>query len=520
MVADYAFCPRFAHYRWVSGIDCDFDTDRASSKPRESPLRLSWDGVGIAAIIHEMEHDNGECFPIVRETQAWAGVEGCRSPGEVALCVQAMVLQANSYLCQSGVIECEDSDSRRVVSVDESLLTYTWETINLTRSAVESSEIPAPLSHDRRCESCPLSDTCMPDETAFLNSDPGETPADNADVRRFVPARDDSLPLHVQVQGAYVSRQDETLEIRVNDKLITRTRMMDISQVCVYGNVQVTTQALRGLFRRGIPLCYFSSSGWFYGITQSTMGKDVRLRMAQYRVAQDQDEALKAARQFIWGKIRNCRTMLRRNSNEIAVQDLNALTLHAEKALDADNLLSLMGIEGAAASVYFSNFASMIKGGMGFDFQSRNRRPPKDPVNAVLSYLYSMLVKDLTVACMAAGLDPYAGLCHQPGHGRPSLALDLMEEFRPLICDSVCIRLINTGELRPDEFTSDGGGVLMADSARKKVIAAYEARMDTLVRHPIFEYTLNYRRVLAVQTGLLVRWLCGEIPSYPPFCTR
>ena len=155
-----------------------------------------------------------------------------------------------------------------------------------------------------------------------------------------------------------------------------------------------------------------------------------------------------------------------------------------------------------------------------FDFHGRNRRPPRDPVNALLSFLYAMLMKDMLVTLIGVGFDPYLGFYHQPKYGRPALALDLMEEFRPLVGDSVVISLINNGEIRPGDFVARAGAVALTDSGRRRVLEAYERRLDTLVTHPLFGYQLSYRRVFEVQARLLARFLLGEIGYYPAFCTR
>jgi CRISP-associated protein Cas1 len=155
-----------------------------------------------------------------------------------------------------------------------------------------------------------------------------------------------------------------------------------------------------------------------------------------------------------------------------------------------------------------------------FDFDSRNRRPPKDPINALLSFLYSMLAKEMLVTLIGIGFDPYLGFYHQPRYGRPALALDLMEEFRPLIADSVVISLVNTGEIRKQDFITRLTGCALTDSGRKRVIAAFERRLNTTITHPIFDYTVSYRRIFEIQARLLSRFLMGEIPEYPSFITR
>ena len=197
----------------------------------------------------------------------------------------------------------------------------------------------------------------------------------------------------------------------------------------------------------------------------------------------------------------------------------------ASPAAHAESLEQLLGIEGTAAREYFAHFALRFKVAEGgetpaFELTSRNRRPPRDPVNALLSFLYALLSKEMVVTLVGVGFDPYLGFYHQPRYGRPALALDLMEEFRPLVADSVAIGLINNGELRPADFITRAGAVALTDSGRRRVIDAYERRLETLVTHPRFGYAVSYRRIFEVQARLLARFLLGEIATYPAFCTR
>lgn len=221
-------------------------------------------------------------------------------------------------------------------------------------------------------------------------------------------------------------------------------------------------------------------------------------------------------------KILNCRTLLRRNHAKPDAVALSELKQLARKAREAEAIESLLGIEGTAARRYFAEFAGMLKGtGIGdFDLEGRNRRPPRDPINALLSFTYSLLTKELTLAIRAVGLDALLGFYHQPHFGRPSLALDLMEEFRPVIADSVVIGAINTGVVKSDDFVRAAGAVALTPPARKRLILAFERRMDSLVTHPIFDYRISYRRVLEVQARLLSRVLLRELPRYPEFRVR
>ena len=189
--------------------------------------------------------------------------------------------------------------------------------------------------------------------------------------------------------------------------------------------------------------------------------------------------------------------------------------------MSADSLQTLLGIEGAAARVYFANFAPLIKSDRStFDFRTRNRRPPRDPVNAVLSFLYSMLIKQALISAVAVGFDPYMGFYHQPKYGRPALALDLAEEFRSIIADSATLTLFNNSELKEGDFIRRSGAVALTEGGRKAVIRAFERRLDTLITHPLFNYSISYRRVMEVQARLLGRFLLGELKKYPAFTTK
>jgi len=301
-----------------------------------------------------------------------------------------------------------------------------------------------------------------------------------------------------------------------------RARLPNTSQVDVFGNVQVSTPVIRALLERGIPLTFFSCGGWYLGRTLGAEPKNVELRVAQHRGAQDPVLALTLARRLVASKILNSRTMLRRNHAEPSEVVLFELKQLARKALEAVSIETLLGLEGTAARSYFAEFSGMLKqeAAEAFDLDGRNRRPPRDPVNALLSLAYSLLTKDFAVTLSTVGLDPMLGFMHQPRFGRPSLALDLMEEFRPLLADSTVLVALNTGVVQPDDFVRVPGSCALSQAGRKRFLLAYERRMDQLVTHPVFGYRISYRRVLEVQARLLGRWLLGEIEKYPVFRTR
>ena len=467
---------------------------------------------GIGKEVQPVEYKRGE--PPDNSERVW--------PSDlIQVCAQAIILRENGFECNIGVVYYFGTKQRITVEITDELIKTTMSYVEKARTISTKKAIPKPLVDSQKCPKCSLVSICLPDETNSLLNQKGEI--DDTDVRRLYPARDDSLPVYVMDQGAIVGKKGEEIEIKLSGKVISRIRLMDTSQLSIFGNVQVTTQTIQELCRRGIPVCYFSFGGWFNGMTQGITHKNVNLRIHQYDIASDQKKALNISRKFVNGKIRNCRTLLKRNLKVDSEKALEELKKYGDSALDASDLPMLLGIEGTAARIYFMHFADMFVQDISskkFDFQSRNRRPPKDPVNAILSYLYSILAKDITVILSAVGFDPFRGFLHQPKYGNPALALDLMEEFRPLIVDSTVIGLINNKEVSLSDFITRGDAVSMKDSTKKTILRAYERRMDTLITHPYFGYSISYRRNLEVQARLLGRVVSGEIKEYPIFYTR
>jgi len=355
--------------------------------------------------------------------------------------------------------------------------------------------------------------------------------------RRLIAARDDTRPLYLNTQGYRVGCKDEVLQVKEKDKVIEEVRMRDVSHVALFGNIQISTQAIQSLCEQEVPVTYFSMGGWFYGITRGHGMKNVFLRMEQFRLAREETTCLSLARQFVHGKIRNHRTLLMRNHLEPPEPIIMKLKRASEDALAAASIEELLGIEGAAASQYFQQFSGMVKveddlpgletqrkddrqAAFNFNFSNRNRRPPTDPVNAMLSLAYSLLSKDCTLAALAVGFDPYVGFYHQPRFGRPALGLDLMEEFRPLIAESTVLSCINNRVVTEKDFVRAGQAVNLTAPGRKRFFQTYEQRMSSLITHPLFDYKVSYRRALELQARLLAKTLTGEIAGYIPLMTR
>ena len=337
---------------------------------------------------------------------------------------------------------------------------------------------------------------------------------------RIIAGAPAARPLYVMTQGAVVGKSGERIHVNFKDECLASVRMEDTSQLCVYGGVSLSSALIGDLLHHGIPILHFSQTGWFKGITSGLVSSNIILRQAQFERLKLGD--MNAARVIVSSKIKNSRTLLRRNSRGDVGTALSSLASASSAARLADSPESLLGIEGAAARVYFSHFALLLaqSSAMHFQFTERNRRPPQDPINALLSYLYGVLTKDMMVASSAVGLDPYLGFYHRPRHGTPALALDLIEELRPILADSIAISLINRKEVSVDDFEVSPDGVSISHEAKKAVINAYERRLEQTVKHPVVAYEITYRRLFEIQARIFAAYLMGEICNYVPFEVR
>ncbi len=530
-------------------------------------LMLSAPSEGLLAKLDLLEMDGMEVTPVdYKRGKAPAIPEGAYEPERVQLCAQGLILRANGFRCDRGVLYFIASKTRVSIEFTEELVQRTRHVRDEFRRTAAAGIIPPPLLDSPKCPRCSLVGICLPDETNLLQCGStlrGETFAtietarvgdtsniDESRVRKLLPANDDALPLYVQTQGAMLGKSGDRLTVKYKDEVLADRRLMDVSQVSLFGNVMFSAQVLRELTIRGIPVCHLTYGGWFHGITSGLVHKNIELRIRQFEIAADPERSLQIARCFISGKIRNSRTLLRRHLADDPIiemdesvtepcheeqnpaprpktengqprttllKSLDDLRHKAERATSAETLL---GLEGMAAKTYFSGFFALLNGRHDFDVNARNRRPPKDPVNAVLSFVYSLLVKELTVVLQSVGFDPMLGFFHRPRYGRPSLALDVAEEYRPLIGDSVTLMAFNNGEVDHSSFLERAGAVTLTESGRKSIIAAFERRLEQEVTHPIFGYRVSYRRIMEVQARLLARTITGELPAYVPFCTR
>jgi len=502
---------------------------------------------------------------------------------QMQLGLQILLLRENGYACDEGVLYYRETRQRVSFAMTPDIEKWIHEQIVNARAAA-AGPMPEPLAHSGKCPRCSLVSVCLPDETAYLDafrpaSAPetqqlglegllevdAEEPAAEAivaqaetlpdrlnwgpfaalpeirlqppkppeDVRRLIAPNEETKALYLNTPGHWVSKKGDNLVVKEEGRQVAEFRLHDLHHLGIFGPVQLSTAVVQILCERDVPVTWFTFGGWFYGMTRGHSLKNVFTRIEQFRHAADPELALMQSRLFIHGKIRNQRTLLMRNHLSPPKGALKAMKYLSRSALHASNNGQLLGIEGSAALLYFACFAGMLKHAeadapvaldpqteFSFYFDKRNRRPPRDPVNALLSLLYSLLVKDCTIACYAVGFDPYVGFLHQPRFGRPALALDLMEEFRPLVADSTALSLINNRMLSPSDFLWAGQSVNLAPKARKQVFNAYEKRLAASVTHPVFGYKVSYRRAIELQARLLAKCLTGEIEQYIPFTTR
>lgn len=539
MVNEFSYCPRLFYLEWVDAQFADnLDTvhgrwvhravdDGGGAVPAagEGEIRvarsvmLSSERLGLVTKVDLLEGTgDGAVVPVETKRGSPPDIpERAWEPERVQVCVQGLVLRENGYACDRGVIWFAEVRVRVEVPFDDDLVRRTLQLVEELRVVASSGQPPPPLVDSRKCPRCSLVGICLPDEVNGLAARKSGPP------RRLIPAADAAAPVYVTEQGAVLSKDKGRIDIVRKGERLRSVRIIDVSQVCVYGNIQVSTQLLRELFAREIPVCWFSYGGWFSGLGTGLPGRNVELRRRQVVVAAQGGLAI--AQRIVNGKIRNSRVLLRRNARKRPERVLDQLKALADQALDATSPASLLGIEGAAARLYFGAFPEMLRDdkrlpGGTFTFEGRNRRPPLDAVNCLLGFVYGLLVKELTVSLLAIGFDAYLGFYHHPRFGRPALALDMAEEFRPLVAESVVINLINNGEVGASDFVVRAGGVALTAGGRRAVLGSYERRLATEVTHPTFQYRVSYRRILEVQARVLAAHLLGEVPEYVPVVTR
>lgn len=336
--------------------------------------------------------------------------------------------------------------------------------------------------------------------------------------------------LYVMTEGAYLHRDHQTLQVQVERETKLAVPIHHLQSVAAFGSVMVSPGAMALCAEQGVAVTFLSTTGRLVARVDAPGSGNVLLRRAQCRAADAPDVCLALAKQFVAGKLRNARQVMQRGAREHAaseeavvltraVEDIAHALHHLEHA---ETLDVIRGREGEAARAYFGAFSALVRQGRDtFVFRERTRRPPLDPVNALLSFAYALLLHDCVAALTAVGLDPSIGFLHEDRPGRPSLALDLMEEFRPMVADRLVLSLINRCQVEPDGFqTRDGGAVEMNDRTRRAVVEAYQARKQEEVTHHLLKQSVRVAELPFLQARVLARTLRGDLLAYPPHLFR
>jgi CRISP-associated protein Cas1 len=332
--------------------------------------------------------------------------------------------------------------------------------------------------------------------------------------------------LYVVTRGATLRRNHLTVQVEVERQVRLAVPIHQLESVAVFGGIHVTPAIMALCAERGVAVNFLSESGRLLCRVDAPSSGNVLVRREQYRRADQPERRTEVARGVVAGKVHNARNLLLRAARESDVPDDQA-ALSAAAARLADTLPSLgqaadvdsvRGYEGDAARVYFDTFSALVRQNREvFRLNGRTRRPPLDPMNALLSFLYGLLLADCTAAATAAGLDPSVGFLHVDRPGRPGFALDLMEEFRPLIADRIALALVNRQQVKQDGFvTRDGGGINMDEATRRVVLAAYQQRKREDVTHPLLDQKTPVGRLPFLQARIMARYLRGDLQTYVP----
>lgn len=516
LVAHQAFCPRRA---WLEAMGEATDTHQVAAgiqahAPADDPAGsrsrrhravdvVSHD-LGVIGRCDTVELDDNAAMTVVehKATPIRRRPE-VTEPMRVQVALLAGALADMGYPVAGQAIYFTNHRTRVGVTLSAEDKTHAREMVTATARTLASDQAPPPLEDDRRCSRCSHISVCLPDERAL-----------EPVTRRIVVADPDTQVLHLTTAGsrAYINRG--RIEVSKSGEKLGTFPIERVQGLVVHGNVDLSSGLVRELLWRSLSVVWCTSSGRVTGWAQPAQGPNGGPRLLQHVASHD--GRIDLARQFIAAKVANQATLLRRHSTGTdVVARLRALQ---REALDAPSLNDLFGIEGEAAARYFENFLTMIRPKIieteELTFSSRTRRPARDPVNAALNFCYGLATADALRAVVACGLDPNAGFLHSSGRNKPALALDLVEEFRAPIADSVVVNAFNNGELRTRDFSTALGTTRLGERGRKALIAGYERRVTGKFRHPVFGYDVTWRRAMEIQARLVLGVIDGTQPRY------
>ncbi len=330
---------------------------------------------------------------------------------------------------------------------------------------------------------------------------------------------------YITQQDAFIGKTDERLVIKAEKKKLLDIPLLKVDGVVVLGRATVSPAVIKEMLERHIPLSFLTATGKYLGRLEPEVTKNIFVRKAQWQAAGESDQAIHLVQGFVRGKLKNYRNSLMRRQRNHEYLDLSKSITKIEQAIapinETTSIDSLRGLEGSGSAAYFGSFDKLITN-KNFQFTHRNRRPPTDPVNALLSLGYALLRHDIQSAINIVGFDPYLGYLHVERYGRPSLALDLMEEFRPLIVDAVVLNAINHELLKPEDFEQESlsKAVSLKKESLKFFLKVYEQKKQSKFKHPVFKRQCTYQESFEWQARLMAKYLMGETDKYPPLILK
>ncbi|QTA81097.1 CRISPR-associated protein [Desulfonema limicola] len=464
------------------------------------------------SVLYPVEYKKSKKPP--KDRQPWLN-------DQIQVCAQSLLMAENGLpMPEKAYIYYIGSKARVEVSLSESLLEQTKQTIAQCR-LISRSDILPPLADNRnKCFGCSLNAICLPEE-----EDVSKGRKTNA--RTIIPMSMDGDILYVDTTGAYLNLSSGSIIITAPGGMeIGNASIEQLREIVLFGNVQTTTQVLHTCMKNNIPVHYLNFYGRYVGTCSPMLHYNGLLREAQWKAHFDKLLSFEYSKIIVFSKLVNMRTLmmryLREKRTDKDLESFESIKSINKQVMNAENIQSLRGYEGYGAKIYFSRFGDFIKPEKQsfFKFSGRNRRPPRDPANALLSFGYSLLAKDCTGTAIRVGFDPFCGFYHVMKYGRPSLALDIMEFFRQPIVDSMVLTAVNNGVFRENDFYQFQNTCYLNEKGRKKFLVQYEMRKRDMITHPKFHYRLSYERTIELQFRLLGKSLLNEIDNYEGFSIR
>lgn len=516
LVAHHAFCPRRA---WLEASGERTDTsqvavgaadhsavdDPSTSRPmRVRSVDVASKQLGVHGRCDTVEFgDDGSLVVVEHKAAPVRRRSEPTEPKQIQLALQAICLREASYEVGAAAVWFSTTRKRVAVPLTDELLEAARREVVAARRTLGRGAPPPPLVDDPRCSRCSHVSVCLPDEHQHRSP-----------TRRIGVADPLGKVLHLSTPGAKARMSRRQVVVHAPDDDPATVPIGQIAALVVHGNVDVSSALLREILFRGFPIVWCSSSGRVIGWATPAAGPNGDVRGCQYRLPEDTSLAM--AGTVIDAKIRNQRKMMRRHK----LDGRDEMLKLAKQALHVQSTGELFGVEGRAAALYFSVIGQAIRP-QWMRLARRSGHPAKDPANAALDLVYGLLLADVLRATISCGLDPSGGFLHSPSRNKPALALDLMEEFRPIVADSAVLWAANNGEVNERSFRTDLGGVTrLTEGGRKQLIAAYERRVQTEFRHPRFGYKVTWRRAMEIQARMYMAVITGGRDRYDPIVLR